>query len=62
MTSRKARNGERVAYSRRSGKRNDVLAKSANPSNAQLGDRDALYVAVRVMIDILRLWQAGVLA
>jgi hypothetical protein len=63
-TTRKTRNGARVwvVYSRRSGKRDDVVAKSTNPSNAQLRDRDAFTIRygrqrfhnLEVMTDILR--------
>ena len=38
------REGGKVVYSRGSRKRDDVAAESANPSNAQLGDRDALTI------------------
>jgi hypothetical protein len=48
--------------SRRSGKRDDVVAKRSNPCNAQLGEGDALTVCYgrksvhesQVVLDILR--------
>jgi hypothetical protein len=62
--------GGRILYSRRSGKRDDVVAKSTNPSDAQLGDCDAFTIRygrqsfheLKVVINILRSWSNPVSA
>ena len=53
-----------MVNSRRPRKRNDVIAKSANPSDAQLRDRDAFTIRygrqrfhqLKVLIEILCSW------